>query len=121
MRPNKYDYLALMFFALAGFLNACMDSKMFMGESSPLYAVFDWLGWRDFFLATGGNTRWRWAVLVWDFWHIAKNAMWLSIGIATYFATRGVLNPRVWIILAGVTVGVSFMLFFHIVLGARYV
>lgn len=119
MKLQKQDYFAIAGFALAGFFNALMDYQaweQYLG-SGWMMSMFDWLGLKGWFLAEGGNERWRHFWFVWDFWHVCKNAMWISIGIGTAFATRGTLRWS-WILLAWVTIGTSFVFWYHLVFGA---
>jgi hypothetical protein len=113
MKLERNDIAALICFALAGMFNACMDFKMFH-TGSWMLTLFESLGLKSWYLAEGGNAVWRKLGLVWDFWHVMKNLMLVSIGLGVACATR---NWR-WVFAAPV-IGLSFILFFHLIFGAH--
>ncbi|MCI0708198.1 MAG: hypothetical protein L0Y80_12040 [Ignavibacteriae bacterium] len=97
-----------------------MDSQKFQGKKSPMFAFFDRNGLRDWFLGTGGNARWRFLVLVWDFWHICKNLMWIAVGVGAYFIAASGIQSWLWIVVVPVVIGMSFIFMFHRILKAPF-
>lgn len=111
---------ALLCFAAVGALNALMDTQMFLRSNSSLYRFFDLLELKEWFMATGGNKRWRKFVLVWDFWHVCKNLMWLAVGAGTSFVSMSGLGSPVWLFIVPPLIGGAFILVFHKLFKAPY-
>lgn len=115
---NNYDFRFFGCIVLAGMFNACMDIRHDYFSVTWLYDFFWSLGLSSWY--EGGTEKYRFIVLVWDFWHVAKNMMLLSFAFGAYQVAYGSFPKRFYVVLIPLIFGVSFMVFYHLVFGATY-
>ena len=118
-----YSLVALAFVFIAGMCRAARTCRTDLGKDTPLYYWAVRHGWEDWYLGTGGNSRWNPSLpslpgVFWsgDFWHSATSYFSWSFCIAIGVASMAGLNLWQAALLAyfGQWVeGLTFIIYYH--------